>query len=87
VAATAECEQSLEALPPPAPDREASQRQGLEQLEQRLRGLQECVERARHQAAEAEADLAAGEGGMRGWLAEAAAARQRLAERAGGAVG
>jgi L-lactate utilization protein LutC len=71
--------------PPPAGgvEQEATWRQRLEQCDARLRQLQACVQQAESHAAEADSALATSAETLQGWLATAAAARQKLENREG----
>jgi len=62
-------------------------RHGLEQARARLDTLSTYADRASHAVAEADVALGAGEDTLRGWLEANEAARRRLAEWVGRAVG
>jgi len=81
----ARAEESLTAQPSPPPAEPAWQ-QACAQLAERLRRLQTCVAQAEQTAAQAEASLQQSEDALKAWLAEAEAARGRLANRATSAV-
>jgi len=67
--------------------REPAWRYGLEQARHRLDLLATYADRAGHAVAEADVALGTGEDSLRGWLSASEAARRRLAEWVGRAVG
>jgi hypothetical protein len=86
--ARAEAEARAEALAaPPAADGEPPWRRGLGQARQGVDGLAACADRAARDVAEVDAVLAAGEDALRQWLAASEAARRKLAEWVGRAIG
>jgi hypothetical protein len=78
-------DQALEAILIPAdsaPD--AVWQRGLEQLIQRLHGLQSSFEKAEAETAGLDSDLATGADAFQQWLANAQAARRKLAKEVNG---
>jgi len=71
----------------PSEERGATVPYAVAQLEARIRRLRDLAEQARAQQAEQADALTAGEERLRSWLAEALAARQRLAEWASRSLG
>jgi hypothetical protein len=76
----AEREMALATTSPPADGGRDDLRQRLELCGERLNELKACAGRADKEAAEADADLRAGEEGTLAWLAKAAALGQKLAD-------
>jgi hypothetical protein len=88
VAATAEREQKLAALPPvPLAAGSAARQQALDQLQARFQALEACAAGAQGRVAAVDAALAEGEAALRQWLTATGAARGKLAEWVGRAVG
>jgi len=82
LAAAREREQALDALPPLVPPDGPHEitLQRLRHWKERLRHLESRARQAEQQAQELSADLEGCENGIRGWLSEAEALRQRLAD-------
>src|SRR5262249_11788996 len=82
-AAARQGEQALEVEPAAEPARaggEAARLRCLEQLQERLDGLEACAEEARQTVGDAEAAINAGQEVIRRWLAACQTVGQRLAE-------
>ena len=77
---------SLLAPPGPAGGPDPVGQQGLQPYDLSLRELHSCVRQAQRDAAEADSALGATEEALQGWLAAAAATRQKLAEAEAHAV-
>jgi hypothetical protein len=89
VAASEERQRALESLleVPSTPGQETVWRQTLEQLDQRVRGLQEFLAQAERQTAEADTVLNTGEDQFQRWLETVGSVRRRLADWSGRAIG
>jgi hypothetical protein len=89
-AAAAQRAEALSTAPPsddPSDGQADAWRQCRQRLDERLAGLEACIEKARQETTDAEAALEDSASWVRRWLAESEPVRQRLAEGGGLPVG